>query len=227
MEKETENNLEDRQASIEFEDIKEQSNLEYARRIRSQDEKYDKFGQEKLPDIELTGIYKESSLADKIERRRALGLSPVSMFSDIDNTFYRKGEAETTEKLSEILNRNNWGIIYITGRDFPMVDNQEDLPKADVVVGAVGTEIFVRDKEGGYQQDEEFRQLLLNTWDREEVYLQAQEIVERSQEKLKFQGRDVPGAYNPEDPKSEPPQDFKISFNVFGSPEDAKQASDA
>lgn len=104
--------------------------------------------------------------------------------------------------------------IYITGRDQPMVESQTDLPKADIVAGAVGTEIYVKQKDGGYKLDEEYRQILLNTWDREKIYQAAQRLVAENLG-LMFQPRDVPGAFERGETNQQP-QKFKISFHVFG-----------
>jgi len=212
----------DRDASLAFQQEKDKANLEYARRIshdasreaQEQPRIYDELGKEQTVESEITGLYQDSSIADKIAKRRESSQSPVALFTDIDNSFYRKGQVDTTQKLDHMLNDNNWGLIYETGRDFSMVDSQADLPKADVVVGAVGTEISLRKKDGTYIPDEEYRKLLLGTWDRDEVYAKSQQIVAANPEII-FQERDVPGAFEAGQ-TNQPPQEFKISFNVSG-----------
>lgn len=214
---------EEAQAALAFQQAKETANLEYARRIREGEDGFDKLGHEALPEVELKGVYENSAIAGKIEKRRELGLSPVALFSDIDNTFYKKGMVETTNRLNQVLGKNDWGLIYVTGRDFPGVEQQTDLPKADVVVGAVGTEIFVRQKDDSYTADEDYRNLLLGTWNREKIYGTAQQLVEENSD-LVFQERDVPGAYE-SGKVDQPPQEFKISFNIFGNTETAHRIS--
>ncbi len=215
-----------------YDQAKAEANLEYGRRVtrdhereeNGEDRIYGELGQERVIKKELTGLFKDSSIADKIKRREGAGLSPVALFTDIDNTFYRKGQVEATHKLECVLLDNDWGLTYVTGRDFQMVDEQTDLPKADVVVGAVGTEIYVRSKDGKYAMDEEYRKLLLGTWDRGEVYKISQEIVAFNPS-IVFQERDVPEA-NESGKTNHPPQEFKISFNVFGDNKAAQSMVD-
>jgi HAD superfamily hydrolase (TIGR01484 family) len=202
-----------------YEQAKQEGTLESARVLHEG-------GQEDPPEetrrsIELEGVYADSAIGAKIEARVKAGNQPIALFSDIDNTFYKKGEVDLSEKLDRMLTKNNWGLVYDTGRDFPMVDEQKDLPKADVVVGAVGTEIFVKKSDGNYEQDQDYRDLLLGTWDRDEVYVIAQELVDEN-EGLIFQPRDVPGAAERGD-TDQSPQEFKISFNIEGDHERARQ----
>ncbi len=204
---------EEKQAALAFEQGKAVANLEYARRVNKQSPLYDQMGEEVVTEVELSGIYRESSIAQKIAKRQSMGSKPVALFTDIDNTFYRRDMVEPMRKLNQVLQRNEWGLIYVTGRDLAMVRQSEELPQADIVVGAVGTEIYVQ-KEGSYVIDEEFRQLLQTNWSRDEVYQVAQKIVAEHPEII-FQSRDEPGAFESGKVK-EPPQEFKISLNVTG-----------
>ncbi len=210
----------ERQAGLRHQQAKEEGLLEQARREREEPEKYGQ-GREVIVNPELGGVYKTGTIADKIEERLGRGQDPLALFSDIDGTFYHEDIPEVSEKLSHILEENSWGLVFVTGRDFRMVDEQENLPKADVVVGAVGTEIHVRQKDGSYVRDEEFRDLLLDTWDRKEIYKESKEIVKEN-EKIVFQTRDLPGALE-SGKVDQPPQEFKISFWIDGDLEEAQR----
>lgn len=204
-----------------FEQAKDQSNLELARRNSDQSERYDKFGRERRAIPEPEGVYADSSMALKIASRVKKGNQPIALFTDIDNTFYRQEEAELSGKLASILDENKWGLVYVTGRDLPAVEGQDDLPQADIVVASVGTEIFVKKPDGTYEQDSGYRKLLLGTWDRAEVYKVAQQLVNEN-EALEFQPRDVSGTFVREGAGQEP-QEFKISFNISGDQKTADQ----
>lgn len=191
---------------LKVEQAKNEANLERARTAEP--------SQEELPKIEFTGVYENSNIAAKIQHRLEKGQRPLALFSDIDNTFYRKDQVEAMQALDQVMEEEKMAKIYITGRDQPMVESQTDLPKADIVAGAVGTEIYVKQKDGGYKLDEEYRQILLNTWDREKIYQAAQRLVAENPG-LMFQPRDVPGAFERGD-TNQSPQEFKTSFHAFG-----------
>ena len=176
-------------------------------------------GQEILPQVELRGIYKDSSISRKVEKRKTNGLQQVVLFSDIDNTFYDRNNPDASRHLSDMLEKMSWGIVYVTGRDQEMVESQTDLPRADVVVGSVGTEVYVLNSEDKYVRDEEFRRILLGSWDREAIYQKAKDIVD-SHSDISFQPRDNPDLIGQE---GHEPQEFKISFHIFGELEKAQE----
>lgn len=205
---------EDKMWMLKIDQAKAETNLERARLGEP--------SSEKLPDIEFSGVYKDSTIARKIQARLDNRQQPLALFTDIDNTFYRTDQIKTMHNLDKLAESENMGKVFITGRDQPMVESQTDLPKADIVAGAVGTEISVLNNNGKYERDEKFRQLLLNTWDRDKVYEQSQKLVEENP-KLIFQPRDDPQTRE-KDETNQPPQEFKISFHVFGEYSDLKEA---
>ncbi len=213
-------NEDERQAALRHQQAKEEGLLEQARREREEPEKYGQ-GRERIVNPELGGIYETGTIVDKIGERLSRKQAPIALFSDIDNTFCHKDMPEVSETLSRILEENSWGLVFVTGRDFKMVDELEDLPEADVVVGAVGTEIHVRQKDGSYVRDGEFRNLLLGTWNRDTIYKESQEIVKKN-ERIVFQTRDLPGALE-SGKVDQPPQEFKISFWIGGDLKEAQR----
>lgn len=198
---------------LKIDQAKAETNLERARSGEP--------AKENLPKIEFTGVYKESKIANRIQERLDNNQHPLALFSDIDNTYYRRDQIEAMNELDRLLELEAIGKVYITGRDQPMVENQKDLPKADVVAGSVGTEIYVLQENDEYQLDEEFRQLLLNTWNRNKIYETAQRLTHEYPQ-LIFQPRDRPGAYERNE-TNQPPQEFKISFHVYGEYSDLEE----
>jgi len=213
---------EEKIAALAFNDEKNKANLVYANRTKGPNSsKYDSLGQEILSQVELSGIYKDSSISRKIEKRKTDGLQQVVLFSDIDNTFYDRNNPDASSHLSNMLEKMSWGVVYVTGRDQEMVESQNDLPKADIVVGAVGTEIYILNTEGKYVRDEEFREILLGSWDRDTIYQEAKDIVNRHSD-ISFQPRDNPDLIGQE---GHEPQEFKISLHIFGEIEKAQEVA--
>lgn len=82
---------EDKLWMLKIEQAKGETNLE---RVRSGEPI-----QEELPKIEFTGVYEDSNIAAKIQKRLEKGQHPLALFSDIDNTFYRKDQVEAMQTL--------------------------------------------------------------------------------------------------------------------------------
>ena len=78
-----ESSQEETKAALEFQQAKEEGLLEQARRAQKEPEKYDAFGKEKIPPIELQGVYQTGTIAEKINHRLERGQSPLVLFSDI------------------------------------------------------------------------------------------------------------------------------------------------
>lgn len=203
--------IEERMAAIQYEDTKAASNLEIGRRIKAGEETITSLGE---VETETAKIFENSTILGKIETRMDHGKQPVALFADIDNTFYHPEETEAMHDLYHLIGENNYGLIYVTGRDLPIVEGQKDLPQADIVVTAVGTEIYVRTKEGQYVADENYAQLLRKNWKREDVYAAVGKIVDERSEAVQFQPRDKREGEEGKDPRG--PQEFKISLWVDG-----------
>jgi len=110
---------------------------------------------ERLPEL-----YKNSVLVGKLRRQGRHG-SSVILVSDIDRTFLLKDKPEKTSTAFEVLGENNIPVIFATGRNIEGVEGDENLPRADAVLSAVGTEIYIRQPNGELIKDEDFRSQLL------------------------------------------------------------------
>ena len=205
--------------------------------------------------------YANAAVYDKLERQTSENTFPgltVANFTDIDGTYiydYKPTPEETTslspeelqlliqtrnqeymlatQQLTELLNKYNVPIIAVSGRDFNMVQTDSRLPQFDLVVGSVGTEIYVLQKDGSYQLDSEYDKYISQEigFDRHKIYNLSKDIVANASSlvpnaELKFQDRDSEAnviAYQ-QDPQAKehgltayaPPQKYKISFNFEG-----------
>lgn len=212
--------------------------------------------------------YANAAVCDKLERQirenTFQGLT-VANFTDIDGTFiydYRPTPEETTplspdelklllqtrnqehmvatQELTELLNKNNAPIIAVSGRDFNMVRADNRLPQFDLVVGSVGTEIWIKQKDGSYQLDSEYDKHISQEigFDRNKIYDASREIVESASiafpnATLGFQERDSEANVNAyqQDPQAKdhgltpysPPEKYKISFNFEGLAADKEE----
>lgn len=205
---------EDKSASLEFQQAKEEGLLEQARRSRQEPEKYDSLGRERVTPVEFTGIYKSGTIAEKINYRLDHGQSPLVLFSDIDNTFYHKELPEEASRLSQILEDNHWGLVFVTGNEADILSRRPELPKADILVGAVGTDIAVRQKDGSYAKDEEYQKLLGEGWDRPQIIEESRGIISENPQ-IRFQDKTDP------DKNPDVKEPFKVSFWVNGDIKDA------
>lgn len=202
-------------AAIQYEDTKAASNLEISRRISSGEEAVVSLDE---AETEMPKIFANSTIQGKIETRIGQGKQPVALFTDIDHTFYHPEETEAMADLYHLIEDNKYGLIYVTGRDLPMVLEQKDLPQTDIIVTAVGTEIYIRTRDGEYAADENYAQLLRKNWKREDVYAAVGQIVDERSEAAQFQPRDKRESEEGRDPRG--PQEFKISLWVDGQTAD-------
>lgn len=129
-------------------------------------------------------VYQYSTLLEKLNRQheeKEFGDFLVAVFSDIDGTFIyvwkpteedRKDKPEelvafreafqkvrfhwSTTRTNQFLEEHNIPIIAVMGRDLKMVQEDQRLPKFDGVASAVGTEVYIKQKDGTYQLDDKF-----------------------------------------------------------------------
>jgi len=205
---------EDKSSSLEFQQAKEEGLLEQARRSREEPEKYDAFGRERIGPVELEGVYRSGTIAEKINHRLEHGQSPLVLFSDIDNTFYHRELPKEADRLTQILEENHWGLVFATGNEADILSRRPELPKADIVVGAVGTDIAVRQRDGSYMRDEEYQRLLGENWDRPQIIKESRAIIAENPH-IMFQDKTNP------DQNPEVKEPFKVSFWVRGDISDA------
>ena len=151
--------------------------------------------------------YTNAAVCDKLEtqiKENAFQGLTIANFTDIDETFiydYRPTQKDSTtlgpeelklfiqtknqehmvatQELTELLNKNNAPIIAVSGRDINMVQADSRLPQFDLVVGSVGTEIWIKQKDGSYQLDSEYDKHVSQEigFDRNKIYDLSYDIV--------------------------------------------------
>ncbi|MDO8497860.1 MAG: HAD family hydrolase [bacterium] len=131
-----------------------------------------------------------------------------------------------TESLRAYAEKENIPIVGVSGRD---LDQVIELQKAftsqfpeffsllmfDALIGAVGTEIWLKKDDGAYELDEEYRHILRDTYGfkREKIYPLCTQFIEQmknehSSAHVRFQQRDMEITSTEEHKK----QEFKISM---------------
>ena len=168
-----------------------------------------------IAEATLPEAYQGSPFLDKLKRQAEEGHREV-LVSDIDWTFYHQDLPSETDQLFQLLEKNGIPIAYCTGRGLEKVVSQDDLPLPDLAIPAVGTEIWVKDREGELRSDQNYADQLRKNWDRSKIYSQLVELV-GSNQKIVFQDRDLPDQSDPDLPA----QEFKISLNFQGTKEEA------
>lgn len=133
--------------------------------------------------------YGQSTMLAKRAAQSDRGEEYGALFSDIDNTFYRKDRAETSLELSKKADSLNYPCVAVTGNNFDAIKHRiesGELPDFDAIVGAVGNEIMLKqiskDEQGkpAYAKDEEFERLLiLGGFDREQIAHKAASMLDR------------------------------------------------
>lgn len=156
------------------------------------------------------------------------------LFTDLDDTFYRKDRKEESNKLVRMADEKSIPIVIATGNNYKGVlgrIEQGELPYFSVIAGSVGTEIWVLhiDQNGKkhYVKDQEYENTLLKTgFDRRALGKTSFDMiktfgVDHLDWQFKFQKPDVELAYQKgEKVEIEP---FKISFDAFSSGENAPE----
>lgn len=160
-------------------------------------------------------------------QREQNGFSGV-LFTDIDNTFYRKDRSAASNELTEKAKENRVPIVAITGNNLAILEQRirsGELPYFQAIAGAVGTEVYVLHVDANgvkrYEKDEDFeRRMLSKSFDRVELNKSANEMVDNfktshSDWALVFQKPEVEEAYMRGEKVDVQP--FKISFHAFVS----------
>jgi hydroxymethylpyrimidine pyrophosphatase-like HAD family hydrolase len=133
--------------------------------------------------------YGQSTMLAKRAAQSDRGEEYGALFSDIDNTFYRKDRAETSLELSKQADSLSYPCVAVTGNNFGAIERRiesGELPDFDGIVGAVGNEIWLKqiskDEQGKpvYVKDEEFERLLiLGGFDREQIAHKAASMLDQ------------------------------------------------
>jgi len=184
---------------------------------------------------ELEAVYSNSEIANMLDAQDQRGEPRTAMFSDIDNTIYRAGTEEATQRLAESGKDQSYPIIANTGNDYETVRlNIESgkLPRFQAIIGQVGTEIWVsKDQDGvpAYIKDEYFEELLKQTgFDRSKVAQEAQRIIDTAGQdypdwELDFQNPGIEEKLVEQpDPDYQP---FKVSFYSMAEEDDLEELS--
>lgn len=169
-----------------------------------------------------------------LENQEKEGRVSATLFTDIDNTFFRKDRAEASKKMFKDLRQDNYPTVAVTGNSFSVVEKRiqsGELPYFPVIVGAVGTEIYVlHEKEGKkvYEKDEVYEQLLLEKgYNRLELAKTGEQMITdlggknpeykepHSEWKIDFQQPEEEQKYK--EGKADPETPFKLSFYAFAS----------
>lgn len=184
------------------------------------------------PEADKLPVAFEGSEYAKLRQQAKEGGKPfVTLFTDIDGTFFKRGFEEASDQISETSKKFGVPIVAITGRNFrDVLDRIEtpnhpemNLPYFDVIAGSVGTEIWVlqvgEDGKKTYVRDDEFiKQIVGGAYDRTSVLGLSQMLIDQIQQihperYLDFQNPDLEKAFNQgEDVDVE---SHKVSFNAY------------
>ena len=160
-----------------------------------------------------------------IQQQEQRGEKPGALFTDIDNTFYRQERDFASRQLFAAAMKNSYPVVAITGNEFTEIKRRiesGELPRFQVVAGAVGTEIWVLREERGnpeYVKDEFFHDCLVDTGYDRKV------IVRKSRQAIQEVGKQYPeSSFNFQIPEKQHEleaspdphyQPFKVSFHFF------------
>jgi HAD superfamily hydrolase (TIGR01484 family) len=201
--------------------------------------------------------YQDSVVVDKLDMQlRVQGdLTAAAVFTDIDGTYLGQSNdphevsafRKATLDMESQLAASHIPLIAVTGRELYMVQDMqspapEALPKFDIVVAAVGTEIHILQKDGSYKKDEQYQKFLQDEigFDRVLMYEICKELkssiaTQKPELSLDFQPLD--SEVNVEAYENDPehaqektgqgkPQGFKISFRFNASHSDRNWVAD-
>jgi HAD superfamily hydrolase (TIGR01484 family) len=169
-----------------------------------------------------------------IREQEREGRLPAALFTDIDNTFYRKDRNWSSKVLFRDLRQENYPVVAVTGNSFSEIEKRMqsgELPYFPIIAGAVGTEIHVLHEKDGkkmYKKDEAYEQVLLaKGYNRLELAKTGQRMIEDLGGKnpehrpphlewgLVFQKPDKEREFMERKVNAETP--FKLSFHAFAA----------
>jgi hydroxymethylpyrimidine pyrophosphatase-like HAD family hydrolase len=188
-----------------------------------------------------TAAWKSSEAMKMVEARQLAGESKYAIITDIDNTFTRTwDEGQNPDQINysqEIYQKSleaQVPIIYITGNDVNRVIERiqsGELPPAQVIMGAVGTEAAIlrlgSDGSITYVHDEQFDALLAKEpYNRRQLSAQGAELISRlrakehgnpqtEQSQLVFQNPEGESALAAGEPNDLQP--YKLSFHFYAN----------
>lgn len=184
-----------------------------------------------LEKLRLLPEYQNSTLLRKFSAQAKK--VPNAAFVDLDGTLFIKTAnqqpedkyPQATAEFLRLIDQQHVPLVAVTGRDLELsIADNIPQPDFDVVCAAVGTEIWVRQKDGSYLLDEEYKKHIEQDigFNREAVWQKAKELKDELQTqspqlKVDFQPRD-----QAENTTGKPPQPYKISFSFEGSGEEAQ-----
>jgi hydroxymethylpyrimidine pyrophosphatase-like HAD family hydrolase len=180
--------------------------------------------------VEKPSVYDHSV----IQRMKEVQLSkkwPFSaLISDFDNSYFNTNSADKTRALAAIAERHNIPTIIVTGNDAQTLIKKIDennLRRPEIIIGAVGTEIWVLNNDGEYVKDEKFDQKLEDIdYDRKAQATHAQTIINEWHTKgspmeavnFDFQHPDKEKDFI--DGNAPPEQKYKLSFYFYADDEE-------
>ncbi len=190
------------------------------------------------------GAYRDSPYLVMKAQQAGRGEGFTVGFTDIDNTFHRKDRQAASEALFLNAEKRNYPLVAVTGNDLAGIEKRQaagELPKFPVLIGAVGTEIFVLQPDGTYQKDEAYRKMLLEErhFDRPQIAKAGAELVTELAERqpaaeFNYQGTPESPYRLAEEAYARAPetnalnvQEFKLSFHFFASsPEEVEELTE-
>jgi hydroxymethylpyrimidine pyrophosphatase-like HAD family hydrolase len=168
-------------------------------------------------------LFQKADILTLFDERRQAGLLPAILFTDIDRCFWEASLSGVTEHLFQQLEAADYGLVLLTGKSRENIEVLSEVPPADIIATAAGTEIFVRCA-GELRFDENFEARLRATgWVRSEV----KDILADVLTTLQQQG--IALEWQPQDKDEPTPQtkEFKISFTMIGTDTDMVAARQA
>lgn len=176
----------------------------------------------------VRAFYKDSLLMTMLNGQAKRAMPETAIFTDIDNTFYKKGSEKAAQELTDDATQQQIPLIAVTGVSFTDVlkrIERDELPYFAAIGGAVGTELWIlyTNKKGGpeYRKDEFFHERInAMGFDRLSLIKKSNSLIrelalEKSPLKFNFQEPEKERTYLTN--QNAPHQPFKISFHFFAS----------
>ncbi len=149
-------------------------------------------------------------------------------YTDVDNTFYRQDRHDVAQELGRAASEGGYPIIAVTGNDYGGMMNRinsGELPRFDLIIGAVGTEVWALQEDGQtYAPDRFFERTLQESgYQRPEVAAKVGQFIDsmntaRPDLTIALQRAEEEAAYLRGNAAANV-QPFKISCTFFASSE--------